>query len=591
MLAATDDFEVRFAYDGLNHQIVDKRDGLGIEHRYSDDHLVETNVFDAFQTTYRRMPDGVLVIRDPSGAEHRLAVLDGGLVVRTMFNGSTEVTQHDSFGRCLVKSLRSGESGARNWYRVYEYSGEGDLVSATDSRTGTIAFEYDKAHRLVSAIAASGQPQRFDYDRADNLLRQPGLVGAGVAQGNRLVAANGDRFSFNGRDHVSERRGPNGVTRFAYNSHDMLVQVQSDTLQWEARYDPLARRISKSWNGRRVEYYWDGDKLSAEVRHDGSLRIYIYADQLSLVPLLFVEYASIDADPASGRRYYVFTNQIGAPLLVEDDRGQKVWAANIEPYGRTAIDRESTIDFPLRFPGHYWDAEIGLQYNRYRYYSPELGRYIQADPIGLGGGLNVYAYPTGPLTSVDVLGLAQCPKPPKPIDEMTDAELQKWLATLTPAQLRALKDSNPRDFNKDSDGSRIRYADYKNNGGTKSFADWSQGNKGGRGGGPGHQAVQDKLEKKGAQTEVPFGNRAADAYEPPKDGKPGVIHQIGGLNKRGDPISRERDAINDIMNSPEYKNQDPKPTIVFHDKNPPHKKVTNPQDKPNWNGGDSDDDE
>ncbi|MLP09128.1 type IV secretion protein Rhs, partial [Salmonella enterica subsp. enterica] len=54
----------------------------------------------------------------------------------------------------------------------------------------------------------------------------------------------------------------------------------------------------------------------------------------------------------------------------------------------------------------YFDEESGLHYNRYRYYEPESGRYISADPIGLAGGLNNYAYVPNPLSYIDPLGLS-----------------------------------------------------------------------------------------------------------------------------------------------------------------------------------------
>ena len=173
-----------------------------------------------------------------------------------------------------------------------------------------------------------------------------------------------------------------------------------------AAYDGLGRRLYKAFGDERTEYFWDGDRLAAEVGPTGALRLYVYPGPEALVPLLFIDYDSVEADPASGRIYYPVGNQLGVPLHIEDGEGKVVWwAEHVEPYGTVTVRPGASIAYALRFPGHYFDEETGLHYNRFRYYSPRLGRYLQSDPAGQSGGINLYAYPANPLVDVDVLGL------------------------------------------------------------------------------------------------------------------------------------------------------------------------------------------
>ena len=52
--------------------------------------------------------------------------------------------------------------------------------------------------------------------------------------------------------------------------------------------------------------------------------------------------------------------------------------------------QQGNTDQPIRYQGQYEDEESGLYYNRHRYYDPQLGRYVNQDPIGFLGGMNTY---------------------------------------------------------------------------------------------------------------------------------------------------------------------------------------------------------
>jgi RHS repeat-associated protein len=112
-------------------------------------------------------------------------------------------------------------------------------------------------------------------------------------------------------------------------------------------------------------------------------------------------------DDNAPKLFYVHTNQVGAPLALSDDNGDIAWQATYTPFGKaTIVTNNLPKHFTARFPGQYADAETGFYYNYFRDYDPELGRYIQSDPIGLDGGINTYAYVHGnPIMYYDPYGL------------------------------------------------------------------------------------------------------------------------------------------------------------------------------------------
>lgn len=123
--------------------------------------------------------------------------------------------------------------------------------------------------------------------------------------------------------------------------------------------------------------------------------------------------------------YYVHADHLGTPRELTDAEGHLVWTAAYKAWGSATLEspprsimrqvgntlsesleqQDDPIAQPLRFQGQYFDPETGLHYNRFRYYDPDVGRFVSQDPIGLSGGANHYQYSPNPVAWTDPLGL------------------------------------------------------------------------------------------------------------------------------------------------------------------------------------------
>jgi RHS repeat-associated protein len=89
-----------------------------------------------------------------------------------------------------------------------------------------------------------------------------------------------------------------------------------------------------------------------------------------------------------------------------DEAQNVVWDAVRKPFGERTV-AVAEVAVLLGFPGQYFDDETGNYYNYFRDYDPGTGRYLQSDPIGLDGGINIYAYvKNNPLAFIDPTGKA-----------------------------------------------------------------------------------------------------------------------------------------------------------------------------------------
>jgi len=95
--------------------------------------------------------------------------------------------------------------------------------------------------------------------------------------------------------------------------------------------------------------------------------------------------------------YYIHTDHLNTLRMIADSTGTTVWRWDQgEPFGNDRPNENPSgfeaFDFPLRFPGQYFDQETGLAHNVNRDYDSGVGRFVQSDPIGLSSGMNTYAY-------------------------------------------------------------------------------------------------------------------------------------------------------------------------------------------------------
>ena len=251
--------------------------------------------------------------------------------------------------------------------------------------------------------------------------------------------------------------------------HVRLTHYEDDRLKVDYSYDALGRRLSKHsqayyeerreagphWNrAERVKrnrelqcgftlYGWDGDTLAWESKiadEDGfgaCTTHYVY-EPGSFVPVAqavrgeaielldqpeYGDYYRQDEDPLWGpppsappitSLAWYQCDHLGTPQELTDEHSEIAWSAEYRAWGvaQEAIRKASgkaLIANPIRFQGQYHDHESGLHYNRYRYYDPEVGRFVSRDPIGFAGGINNHVYTVNPITNTDALGLQAQP--------------------------------------------------------------------------------------------------------------------------------------------------------------------------------------
>ncbi len=421
--AQTDSVTREFKYDELDRVVRELCNGDEITHEFDADGYYKSTVCsDAGACSFAGNDGGSETnIEDPCGGTH---VLDEGRLVRRhqLPNGLIEWRFLDGAG--LLRRVAVQQPGEGPVQILFDQSCDYDEFGKIISRsTESVAspprhesFHYDLMDRLVRATDSHGPNLACRYDSAGNLLLHENTE---TGPDNRVTRSGAVEYDHDGRGNLTRKRSPDDSLQFEYDGFDRLIGARNDRNGQHARYgyDSGETRAWKEVDGRRTWFQYRDHQLIREVFGQDRRRVYFYFNPDETTPTMFVDLERGDDDSWKKTPYHVHQDGNGVPAAVSDSAGKIVWQLHLSPYGEAEVWDPHSLNFELRYPGQYFDAESGLCYNGYRMYDPQIGRFTTPDPIGLQGGPNLYAYPANPLTEVDVLGMAKasqsksgCPK-------------------------------------------------------------------------------------------------------------------------------------------------------------------------------------
>ncbi|RPD43599.1 hypothetical protein DNI29_23445 [Hymenobacter sediminis] len=239
-----------------------------------------------------------------------------------------------------------------------------------------------------------------------NLFRTRERTDRRYGTGGQLREVGGTRYQYDAEGNLIQKATPSGKQwRYAWDGAGQLTSVtRPDGYAVTFTYDALGRRQTQRFRGKVTRWVWDGPPL-----HEWhELEVGLGAGNVQdLTTWLFEEDSfAPQAKLTEHGSYSVVCDHLGTPLALYDARGTKTWQAQLDSYGQVRQGQGKPQDCPFRYQGQYEDVEMGLYYNRFRYYDPEVGKYISQDPIGLCAGAPLYNYVKNTSSWLDIFGLS-----------------------------------------------------------------------------------------------------------------------------------------------------------------------------------------
>ena len=290
------------------------------------------------------------------------------------------------------------------------------------------SFGYDARSQLMSATLRSAQTNAYAY-AYDNARNRTAAAEAGIATSytanslNQYTAVSSDVPAYDADGNLLAL----GDWSYAWDAENRLATAgptapEDGSLRVRNEYDAFSRRVVKRvdrWHDGTGEwrpwethaFLYDGwNVVREEVRDEsGTLTTtldYHWGRDLSGTLQGAGGVGGLLAYTRNGALRIPLHDHLGNVVAVVDDGGVPVAAYEYDPFGNIVSSSGPEADaVPFRFSTKYFDSETGLYYYGYRFYSPELGRWINRDPIEEECGENLYGFgKNSPLSAFDRLG-------------------------------------------------------------------------------------------------------------------------------------------------------------------------------------------
>ncbi len=247
-----------------------------------------------------------------------------------------------------------------------------DTVYATNASATLTNLVYDDLHRLTSLTRpAISQTVTFGYNSIGNITASGENGGGAYTYGTRMPhavkSANGVNYAYDQNGNMLVR----GNQRLSYDPENRLSYVVTSNSYVMFGYDAGGTRLWKQSSGTNGLQVWIGANYEEK---NGQILFHVLAGGQTV--------CTFDKT-GTGEFAYYHPDNLGSTAIETDASGSPIQHYEYSAFGQSRYTLNTTA-FPVtkRFTGQSLDDETGLYYyGNYRYYDPQLGRFVQADNI------------------------------------------------------------------------------------------------------------------------------------------------------------------------------------------------------------------